>query len=176
MLVCCSYSCHTPWCNPPSLQPYQFQLLTYSITPICVSLHTNTLSCSYCFFVLLTAPSYGANNLTTQHYTDRQQSDQASASAAAAAPSAADRAWQSITVPNSLGLAAVRHKWRQNLSHVEVFVQLPQTISPKQVGCGARWIDDCFWREWGGRGGRGVRHKWRQNVLHVEVFVRFHRL
>jgi hypothetical protein len=53
--------------------------------------------------------------------------------AAAAAGSAADKAWYSIIVPDRLGLAAVRHKWRQNLSDVEVFVRLSQTTSPKQV-------------------------------------------
>jgi hypothetical protein len=37
-------------------------------------------------------------------------------------------------VPAGMGLEATRFKWRQNLSHVEVFVRLPGTVQPKQVG------------------------------------------
>jgi hypothetical protein len=36
-------------------------------------------------------------------------------------------------VPQGLGLASTRFKWRQNLSHVEVFVRLPNTVQPRQV-------------------------------------------
>lgn len=80
---------------------------------------------------LPTAPSYDTNNTSTR---DQDHASTPAAAAPAAGFSAADRAWQAISVPNGMGLTAVRHKWRQNLSHVEVFVRLPDTTSPKQVG------------------------------------------
>lgn len=48
---------------------------------------------------------------------------------------AADAAWEIIAIPEGMGLTFTGYKWRQNLSHVEVFVKLPATIVPKQV-CG----------------------------------------
>lgn len=44
-----------------------------------------------------------------------------------------ERAWQEIGVPEGLGLAATRHKWRQNLSHVDISVWLPDSVQAKQV-------------------------------------------
>lgn len=47
--------------------------------------------------------------------------------------SATDAAWLSVTIPEGMGLEFNKYKWRQNLSHVEVYVKLPVTVTPKQV-------------------------------------------
>jgi hypothetical protein len=95
------------------------------------------------------APSYDTNYITSP--TQQQPADWPAAAAAAAPLTAADRAWQGISIPPSLGLAAVRHKWRQNLSQVELFIQLPDSVTPKQV-CVCVCVCVCV----GGWGG-GVR-------------------
>eukprot|EP00878_Enallax_costatus_P010420 GHUV01010877.1.p1 GENE.GHUV01010877.1~~GHUV01010877.1.p1 ORF type:complete len:291 (+),score=87.41 GHUV01010877.1:788-1660(+) len=46
---------------------------------------------------------------------------------------ARDEPWDSLVIPEGTGLSSTGYKWRQNLSHVEVFVKLPATITPKQV-------------------------------------------
>lgn len=43
------------------------------------------------------------------------------------------KAWLAITIPPQLGLHCRRYKWRQNQSHVEVFVQLHPRLSAKRV-------------------------------------------
>ncbi|KAF8065598.1 hypothetical protein HT031_003199 [Scenedesmus sp. PABB004] len=47
--------------------------------------------------------------------------------------STSERAWAALTVPAGLGLDGTRLKWRQSLSHVEVFVRLPRGVGGKQV-------------------------------------------
>lgn len=41
--------------------------------------------------------------------------------------------WQQIELPEDLGVDCDGYKWRQNQSHVEVFVKLPTNAAPKKV-------------------------------------------
>ncbi|KAF6254870.1 hypothetical protein COO60DRAFT_1641961 [Scenedesmus sp. NREL 46B-D3] len=77
------------------------------------------------------APTY--DKATSPALTQQGQQQQQQASTEAAPISGIDRAWQEIQVPAGLGLTATRFKWRQNLSHVEVFVRLPHSVQPRQV-------------------------------------------
>ncbi|WIA36527.1 hypothetical protein OEZ86_007821 [Tetradesmus obliquus] len=77
-----------------------------------------------------TAPTY---HMTATAAATQQQQQQQQSGAAVVPVSSTDRGWQEITIPEGLGLAATRFKWRQNLSHVEVFVRLPGSVQPKQV-------------------------------------------
>jgi hypothetical protein len=77
------------------------------------------------------APTY---NTTATATAATQQQQELDVAALAGSSSSSDRAWQEIQVPAGLGLEATRFKWRQNLSHVEVFVRLPGSVQPKQVG------------------------------------------
>lgn len=63
-----------------------------------------------------------------------------------ASSSPTERAWAAVDVPVGFGVAGTRHKWRQGLIYVEVFVRLPDSISPKQVCV-------VFWGRGGERGG-----------------------
>ena len=45
------------------------------------------------------------------------------------------KAYAALTVPLSLGLDCGHYKWRQNQSHVEVFVPLPENLAAKQASC-----------------------------------------
>jgi hypothetical protein len=85
---------------------------------------------AYC---LGSAPTYdtSATSAATQQQLQQQNSG---ATADCHVSSGSDRAWRELQVPAGLGLASTRFKWRQNLSHVEVFVRLPDTVQPKQVG------------------------------------------
>lgn len=44
-----------------------------------------------------------------------------------------DRVWNEIDMPDQLSTDCGSYKWRQNQSHVEIFVRLPANIKPKQV-------------------------------------------
>lgn len=79
-----------------------------------------------------TAPSYD-NNQQQQQQQEQTGSNNQAAAATGGRDSQTDKAWCSITVPQDMGLAATRYKWRQGLCHVEVFVRLPDSITPKQV-------------------------------------------
>lgn len=68
--------------------------------------------------------------VTSAAATEQQQQQQQPSPVAV---TATERTWREIKVPKGLGLDAARHKWRQNLSHVEVFVRLPDTVNAKQV-------------------------------------------
>lgn len=63
----------------------------------------------------------------------RQLADDQEQQQAADTMTARDVAWDSLTIPAGMGLAGTGYKWRQNLSHVEVFVKLPLTVAHKQV-------------------------------------------
>jgi hypothetical protein len=54
------------------------------------------------------------------------------------------KAYTAITVPPSLGLDCGHYKWRQNQSHVEIFVSLPGNLAAKQVRCYRRGL--CYRR------------------------------
>jgi len=105
-------------CSPPS----SFLLLsTFSLPSLCPISP-----------LLLTAPSYD-NNQQQQQQQEQTGSNNQAAAATGGRDSQTDKAWCSITVPQDMGLAATRYKWRQGLCHVEVFVRLPDSITPKQV-------------------------------------------
>lgn len=42
-------------------------------------------------------------------------------------------AWKALAVPQDLGVDCQTYKWRQNQSHVELYVKLPPNVLPKQV-------------------------------------------
>ena len=44
-----------------------------------------------------------------------------------------DKVWSQIHMPDQLSTDCGSYKWRQNQSHVEVFVRLPVTAKPKQA-------------------------------------------
>lgn len=43
------------------------------------------------------------------------------------------KVWRQIEVPHDMGLDCDNYKWRQNQTHVEVFVRLPEYARPEQV-------------------------------------------
>lgn len=45
----------------------------------------------------------------------------------------AEQLWGEIRVPDDMGLECSKYKWRQNQSFVEIFVQLPASVSAKAV-------------------------------------------
>ena len=106
---------------------------SWVIAPFCpLRANSQQLYCST--HAACTLPSAAPAYDMTATAAATQQQQQQQSGAAVVAVSSTDRAWQEITVPEGLGLAATRFKWRQNLSHVEVFVRLPGSVQPKQVG------------------------------------------
>eukprot|EP00879_Flechtneria_rotunda_P030107 GHRR01032670.1.p1 GENE.GHRR01032670.1~~GHRR01032670.1.p1 ORF type:complete len:112 (-),score=41.62 GHRR01032670.1:534-830(-) len=87
------------------------------------------------------APTYDALMVATH--------EQQEAIAKQAGPiTAADKAWAEIMVPEGLGLTATGFKWKQNLSHVDVFVRLPASTTPKQVGPVPVASEGCLSQQW----------------------------
>eukprot|EP00878_Enallax_costatus_P046281 GHUV01056063.1.p1 GENE.GHUV01056063.1~~GHUV01056063.1.p1 ORF type:complete len:118 (-),score=31.36 GHUV01056063.1:27-380(-) len=91
----------------------------------CSNLHTASLVSHSVCLCCCAAPKY--DPMPIQQATEQQP-----AVAANNIP-ARDEPWDSLVIPEGTGLSSTGYKWRQNLSHVEVFVKLPATITPKQV-------------------------------------------
>lgn len=80
-------------------------------------------------------PSYSSEDIARMEA--RRRADAAAArqlALTAAVP--AQAAWDAIVVPEGLGAADVRRgvKWRQNLSHVEIFVRLSEPVGGASAG------------------------------------------
>ena len=60
-------------------------------------------------------------------------------------PAAQGKSYAAIEVPADLGLDCQRYKWRQNQSHVEVFIPLPPGVPASKVGGGKAAAAPTWW-------------------------------
>jgi hypothetical protein len=76
---------------------------------------------------LATAPAYGSRAANTSSSDEYMEGNRTNSKAVS------QKVWEDIDVPQDLGLTFTHYKWRQNLSHVELFVRLPDGCTAKQV-------------------------------------------